>query len=290
MRVVLIVLLSVARAFGQEPVAVVESVSGHATITVPGSKDKVAVSSYDLLTAGTTLEVAAGSQVTLFFWNGRHYELGTNAKSTIAADALTRITGPVRQLESLPPIPKPAPIAKNTAVGFAAPSIRGSGIKNLSPWKGAAELPDAVALSFTGLNDGSVYNIIIEDDSGNTLLNVKTTTPNFAVPEGTLKPGSIYHWRVRTADAIGTLTQGDADFVTLSAEAMDQRAAFAKAVGLSPENPAALALMGDVDLRLGLLRKAHEELSTALKLNPDDAGIRRAFDRVQAALAAEGRK
>jgi tetratricopeptide (TPR) repeat protein len=272
-------LFIVARASGQEPVAVVESVSGHATIVAPGARDKVAISSYDPLIAGTTIEVGTGSRLTLFFWNGRYYELGSGAKSTVASDALTHMTGPARQLESLPPIPKPAPIAKNTATGFAAPSIRGPKIQNLSPRNGVAELPDAVTLSFTSLTDTSVYNIFLEDDTGNILLNVKTASPNLAVPQGTLKPGSSYHWRVRTADAIGTVTQGSADFVTLPAEAIDQRAAFAKAVKLSPENAAALALMGNADLRLGLIREAQNELSAALKLNPEDAAIRRALDR-----------
>lgn len=271
-------LLIIARASGQEP-AVVESISGHATIIAPGARAKVAISSYDLLIAGTTIEVGAGSRLTLFFWNGRHYELGAGAKSTVASDTLTHMAGPVRQLESLPPISKPAPIAKNSATGFAAPSIRGPKIQNLSPRNGVAELPDAVTLSFTSLTEASIYNILLEDDNEIALLNLKTTSPNLAVPPGTLKPGSSYHWRVRTVDAIGTVTQGSADFVTLPAEAIDQRAAFAKAVKLSPENAAALALMGDVDLRLGLIREAQDELSAALKLNPEDAGVRRALDR-----------
>jgi predicted Zn-dependent protease len=142
-----------------------------------------------------------------------------------------------------------------------------------------AELPDAVTLSFTSRTDTSVCNILLEDDNGIVLLNLKTTSSKLAVPQETLKPGSSYHWRVRTADAIGTVTQGAADFVTLSAEAIDQRVAFAKAVKLSPENAAALALMGDVDLRLGLVREAQNELSAALKLNPEDAGVRRALRR-----------
>jgi hypothetical protein len=52
------VLLIVARASGQEPRAVVESVSGHAAISAAGARDKAAISSYDLLIAGATIEVA----------------------------------------------------------------------------------------------------------------------------------------------------------------------------------------------------------------------------------------
>jgi len=48
-----------------------------------------------------------------------------------------------------------------------------------------------------------------------------------------------------------------------------------------------LALLADVDFRLGLLREAQDEFLAALRLKPDEMAIQHALGLVQSVFASE---
>jgi hypothetical protein len=80
-----------------------------------------------------------------------------------------------------------------------------------------------------------------------------------------------------------------ADFSTLSTEDALQRMAFASALDAKSNDPAALALLADIDLRLGLLAEACDEFSAALKQKPEDVTLQRALDSARATLSGEAK-
>jgi len=271
--------------------AVVFSLSGSATIRSPGSSAKVAVSSLDWLSDGATLEVGTGSRVVLILSNGRRFELGQGAKATLTANAAPKTTGAVREMPALPPIPKPVAVAADSAPTSGAVRVRGgedmSG--SLYPRAGMAALPDKLTLRYKSVPEATSYRVALENDRGDILLNLMTDSTEVSVPAGTIEAGARYHWRVRAMRSGGAIGVGTGEFTTLSAENALQRAESASALGATDNDPATLALLAEVDLRLGLVAEACDEFSVALQRKPEDVTLRRARDSARASLAGQDR-
>jgi hypothetical protein len=278
-------------AFGK-PAAVVASLTGDASAFSPSARAAAAIHALDWLDAGVRIEVHPKSTLRLIMVSGRAYELGEGAKATLSADTLTAFNSQVRELKSLPPIPRVPAIATTAADVPGATAIRGgSRVKNLYPHHAAA-IASHVKLRFESLPDASSYTVTLEDDEGNALLRVSTPATSVEVPADALKPASHYSWRVRAFGDSGVLGEGGAQFVTLSTDDIDRRAAFRSALSIDdaatrPEDAVMrLALIAGVDQQIGLLSEACDEFQTALGLRPSDPVVQRALAGAQAALAA----
>ncbi len=263
--------------------AVVASLTGSATVQSPGSREKTAISSLDWISGGSTLEVGARSRVVLILANGARYELGAGAKATITADAAPKIVGAAKELPALPPIPKPASVLADSAPTSGAPRMRGpADISDyLYPRAGFVALANQVTLRFKAVPEAASYRVVLTNDAGDSLLNVTTESTEVPVPSGTIEAGARYVWRVRAMHSGVAIGIGMAQFTALPAENARQRVEFATAAGATSNDSSALALLAGVDLRLGLVAEACDELSAALKQTPEDAPLRRALDRCQ---------
>ena len=259
-------------------VAMIESVKGQVTIWLPRATNEIAASGLEWLPAGTAVEVHQGSSATLILINGHHYELRAGAKATVAADGLSRTTGQVRELKPFPPIPKFVPIVDDGESAPGAVRFRGpNDPQDLYPRADAAALPSSLTLLFSPVREASAYDITLEDETGETLLRERTSSTSLAVPPDKLREGARYSWRVRAIGSAGVLGQGAAKFVTLSREDIGQRTQFSEALKDAVE-ASRLALLADVDLRLGLIAEARAEFQAALRLNPSDAAIQHALE------------
>jgi hypothetical protein len=268
-------------------IAMLEELSGTATTQSPGSSDRIDVHRLDWLSDGTTLVIGKGSHAVVILMNGHRYELGAGAKAILTADAAPRITGVARELPALPPIPAPAPIRTGSASTAGASHIRGgSEVSGLYPRAGASAIADNITLRFGGVREATSYRVAIDDARGNRLWNITTQKTSVSIPNDTLKPGERYVWHVRAMRSGVELGDGTAEFNTLTIPELAQRSEFVKALGARSDALATLALLGDVDLRLGLIAEACDEFSKALERNPDDAALRRALDDARASLAA----
>ena len=266
--------------------AVVQSLTGQAAVRLPGTSARAAISNLDWIADGATVEVGPKSSVTLILLNGHRYELGAGASATIGTAALSSAKGSVHELQPLPPIPSPAPIAENTAATSGAVRFRGSKeIHNLYPRDGMATMAESTKLTFARVPDASVYKVELKDDDGEDLINSQTTSNELSVPTGALQYGARYSWHVRAIGPGGIIAEGAATFITISKKDLEQRKEFAVALRASADDPLAVALMADLDFRLGLLHEALQGFQTALRVKPGDASIQRALDLVQAALA-----
>jgi CHASE2 domain-containing sensor protein/predicted Ser/Thr protein kinase len=269
-------------------IAVIASLSGEASIHNPATQKRVTVASFDWLQPGATLEVTTGSSVTVILLNGRRYELGPGARATVTADGLTGSSGPVSELERLPPIPKATPIVDRTANTSGAVRLRGPApIRNMYPREGMTALPNGLQFSFDSVPGASTYRIDLKDADGNILDNVQTAATHVVIPSGTVQAGATYSWHVRAIGSMGVVGEGEARFATISEQDGREREALARALSASKEDASAVALLADVDWRLGLLEEARQGLSAALRLRPGDAAIVHALEGVQAALTEE---
>lgn len=260
---------SIVPAFAQNA-ALVASLSGRAET----GKSKP-VLTLDWLADGAVIHVGAESKAVIILLNGHRFELGAHARATIGPAKLGNTSGPVRELDPLPPIPKAAPL--NIQSDAAAVSrFRGTGmLKEMCPRAGMAALPESAKVSFHPVEGASVYEIVLENADGETVAERQTRATEIEVP---LDPASHYFWRVRALGPAGVIAEDQAAFVTLSKEEAGARKAFAAAIGADP------ALAGEVDFESGLICEAMEEFSAALGKHPMDPAAKRGLERARSAL------
>ncbi len=271
----------------KDSVAIVAQLSGTATARSADSRENGAIHLFDWLGEGTTLEVGKQSRAIVILSNGHRYELGPGAKAVLHADKEPKLSGEVRKLPALPPIPRPSAIATESASTSGAGRIRGAEvIKQLYPRADVAVLAQKVMLRFSGIPEATSYRLAIDDSAGNHIWNATTESVEVWIPTYVLKAGERYAWQVRAMRSGVLIALGMAEFSTLSAEEALKRTAFANALNAAGD-PASLAVLAGVDLRLGMIREAIDEFSAALNQTPGDVNLRRALDSARATMAAE---
>jgi len=146
-------------------------------------------------------------------------------------------------------------------------------------------LPDHTILRFDAVPGATRYVVKLEDESGHSVFDAATQLTAIAVPASVLHPGSRYRWEFYTVDRTGPPVQGEEEFSTLSEDDIQQRAALYAALQ-KQDDAASLALMADVDQRLGLWSEAREEFRSAIAKIPTDSSYRQALTEMDNRLAA----
>lgn len=236
-------LLLALPAAAAEPVAIVYSLAGEASLAAPAPRP---LRLFDRLPAGAAVEVGPGSRVALAFVSGRRYELGERSRVTIGKKDLDSRTGPVRVLPPVHPLPRLLPIAKEDRPGprAGAVRIRSEEVRGLSP-DGTVALADAAVLRFQPVEGAARHRLEIEDSRGTVIFRIDTGASEAQVPIGILAPGAAYHWTVTALERPGPAVRGEAGFVTLSRKAAAAREQWRKTVKDK-------ALLDAVDHGLGL--------------------------------------
>jgi len=279
-------LAGVTEAKASEPVAIIYSLDGEASVATSGTARRP-LPLFDRLPAGAIVEVGPDSHLALAFSSGLRYELGALSRATLGAKALTLRSGPVRPLPPVPPLLNLFPIAEDDRPGpsAAAVRIRSERIAGLYPHRGVAVLEDEAALHFQPVDGARGYRTEVQDDQGGTVFRVDIESPPVKLPAGTLRAGLRYRWTVRTLDRPGAVACGGAELVTLSKGAARAREK-AREV-LESETPDSLPLLAEIDRSLGLLLEAREELRQALDRKPGDPGLRQALAELEKQLEDE---
>jgi hypothetical protein len=160
--------------------------------------------------------------------------------------------------------------------------IRGPIISGLHP-SFAATLADRTVLRFNPVVGASRYSVEIENNAGQRIFTADSTTPHVTVPAGVLKPDASYYWRVQALDTFGVAPRGRSQFRTLSAADGE----FREALRASLESEAGgggLALLAEIDRRLGLYQEALDGFRAQLARTPDDLAVQRAVQRLEQML------
>jgi hypothetical protein len=246
-------------------VAIVCLLSGKAAVKVENERRTLEL--FQRLRPGSVIEAGTGARIVLAFFTGDRYEFGEKSSATVGPKALERTSGPIRALPPVPGIIEIAPIAREERAGtrLAATRIRAAGpsIGGLYPSEGAAVASETAFVQFEPAEGYDTYRIDIEDESGNAVFSVETSSSTVRIPADALRPAKRYYWTVRTLDAARPTRRADALFSVLSNEDARRRAVFKAQVEGSGDQ-SLLALLAEVDRGLGLRREACQELQQAL--------------------------
>jgi hypothetical protein len=277
-------LAAVARA--EEAVAIVAALAGQAKVRLPGAPARD-VRLFDWLPSGAVLETATASTLLLAFADGQRQELGASASATLGAGRLVGVSGPVRTLAAIPPLPAPASLSPEARPGLrsAAVRVRGHRIAGLYPRGAATVLADEAVLRFSPVPGAASYRVEVEDEMAAVVFHAEVGSPSVRVSPGVLKPGARYFWVVRTLGTSGSPARGEAEFVTLAERAVAARAALREALRAPAGDASALALLGEIDRGLGLLAESRDAFREAIAMSPQDEALREALGRVEGALA-----
>jgi hypothetical protein len=272
-----------------QAVAVVSSLSGNAQLVGPADK-KGALSLFDWVQAGAVIEVGAGSKVVLAFANGNRYALAEGTKATITASGPQPSAGSVSPLDPVPPLPHLAAIANTAQAGARSGAIRLRGsaehIRNLYPRSDTTTLPESTVLRFAPYEGATRYRVEVEDETGRTVFDAETQSSALAVPGGILQPGARYYWKVRTVERIGPSVRAESEFSTLGQEDIRRRTALRVALEKKGDVDS-LALLAEIDRRLGLLLEAREGFQLALSKSPGDAALQKAVAEIDAQISSD---
>ena len=276
-----------AQAAGPTAVAgLISELSGQASIG-PGRSDLGKARRFDTLSDGQTLKMADHSRAVVVLAGGRRFELGSKARATVAADGLTATSGPIKELPSLPTLPKLAALDDSRPQGPpGAVRLRATEIAGLRP-DHAVIAREPVTFAFQPVKGASRYAVEIEDSQGRVVMRREVAATELTVAAGTLAPGAAYRWTVQTLDRAGGAARGASDFTTLSEEDGRQRDALRQSVASSGGGQE--ALLAEVDRRLGLYPEALRGFRAALAGQPTDPAIRRAVHWLEARAAATRR-
>lgn len=285
---VVLATLSCPAAWGQEPAAkpiaaLISELSGAASIRATPDAGAGIAQRFDAMAVGATLEIAPQSRAVIVLAGGQRFELGPNARATIAATRLTSPSGPITELPPLPPLPRLVALDESRPKGPpGSVRLRATEIARLRPY-GGVTLAERTVLRFEPVRGASRYGVEIADQAGKRIFATESTTPEVIVPAGVLEPKASYYWTVETLDRFGAAARGASEFSTLSAEDGRLRQALRQSLGASGDG-SALALVAEVDRRLGLDEEALDGFRAALAGSPDDLALQQAVRRLATLL------
>lgn len=243
--------------------AVVYLLVGKATASAPSAANARPVATFDWLASGTRIDVARSSRARLALANGDRFELADGAHAVVLDGQLEKAAGVVKRLPSIPDLARLRPLLGSHETQPAAVRVRGDEISNLRPNGDVRVLADAAVLRFEPLVDGASYDVEIEQEGAGLVFRATVAGGRLAVPRGLLKPGERYGWRVAGPGRSGARAQGESELVTLSDAAARARMALHDALAKGGD-PSDLALLSEIDRRLGLVSESQDEGKTTL--------------------------
>jgi hypothetical protein len=264
-----------------KPIAgLISELSGEASIRSSAGAKAGSAQRFAAIDIGTIVATGPKSRAVIVLAGGQRFELGSNARATIAATRLTATSGPVNELPALSPLPKLVALDESGPKGPAGGiRLRGTEMVGLRP-ADSVTLPERTILRFTPVAGASRYGLEIEDVAGQRIFSAESTTASVSVPAGILAPQSVYYWTVRTLDKAGATVRGAAEFRTLSSEDGRLRQALRGSIDDDVHGDA-LAFLAEVDRRLGLYQEALDGFRAALARRPDDVTLQQAVRRLE---------
>jgi hypothetical protein len=264
---------------GEERTAIVCFVEGKAWVSDPGAKEQKEIELFDWLKIGETVETGAEARLVVAFSTGDRQEVGEKTKAAVGPAGFTSVSGSVKKLSPTPVMPKIVSLSQESKPGSRMSGIRLRGgkqeISDLYPGNGASIFADEAVLTFSHLGKAERFRVELEDELGNNILSIETTSPQVAVSPGILKSGANYYWSVRTLEKDKPSAVVDAEFSTITEEEARTLRAF-RSQAFQSEDATELLLLAEIDLTLGLRKEACEALQAALSLSPDNEKIKKA--------------
>ena len=235
---------------------------------------------FDAISSGMSLEIGPTARGVVVLVNGDRLELGPKARATFTVTGLSSSSGPIKALPRLPVLPKLAALGESRPKGPpGGVRLRGERISGPRPFGSVILNARAPTLAFTPVTGASRYLVEVDNAEGQRIAGGETTRPEFVVPEGVLGPGATNSWTVQTLDKVGGTARGAGQFTTLSSE--DARARAALHATLSSNDSESVALLAEIDRRLGLYPEALAGFRAALAGAPKNPAILEAIRSIE---------
>ena len=261
-----------------QPVAIVAAIEDGAWSKARARSPKP-LTLYDWLEAGVVVEVAPQGRVVLIMIDGRRYALDGGAQAQLSSTGLTTQHGSIREEPRVPRLTLLAPIAGKAPSEPAAVRLRSPAIAKLNPCQAILTMSGETVLRFEPVAGASRYAIQVRTGDDQEVFSAIVEKPPLAVPAGVLSGATTYLW---TVQAVGMIppAKSEARFQTLATAVESARRSFAGAL-----DPANSGVLGGIDLHLGLLNEAVEELTAAARRAPSDPAAEAVAQRARLALA-----
>ena len=258
--------------------ALISDLTGEVSLKSPAAGPATKAQRFDAIPVGTTLEVGPGARAEIVLAGGQRFEFGPKARATITARQLTSTSGPITELPSVPALPGIVALDQSRPKGGpGGVRVRGTLITGLRPFQ-TVTLAERTTIRFNPVAGASRYAVEIENDAGRRIFVAGSTTPEVVVPAGVLAPETSYYWTVQTLDKFGGAARGTSEFTTLSAEDALVRRALRRSL---EADGGGLALLAEIDRRLGLYDEALDGFRAALAKSPDDVAVQQAVRRLE---------
>jgi len=263
-----------------EPVAIVCYLSGKATVTMPPDNKLKELQLFERLKAGSEIETKSDSKVILIFFTGTQYEINEQTKATVEQKELKAEKGSIKNLQSIAAMAQIAPIANEENPGKRTAAIRirsehRKGLELLKPYPsdGTTVLSNNAILSFKPVEGIKKYKVDVEDEMGNSIFSLETSSTTITISPHILKDGVIYYWRVRSLDQEKPSIHAEAIFGTVSTENVKLRTNLMLQVE-KQQDIALLMLLAETDHNLGLKKEACDELKIAISKAPNNPALK----------------
>jgi len=231
-------------------VAMIARASGDITVESRAGV-RVAVR-FERMADGDVIRTERGAEAMLVFRTGARVRLGEASRARIDGEQAIRLDGTLETLPPVPPVPLVAPVS-GAGTTITAVRIRAGGLTLVSPVDDAATLAGSTVLEFAAA-ETDAYDVEVEGPDAAVVHRVRTLETRVIVPDGPLRPGTAYRWRVTARMATGFNLSGEGRFHTLASDAADAREKLRQ--GLPAGEADALALLAEVDRTLGLMEEA----------------------------------
>jgi hypothetical protein len=272
---------------GEKRAGLISELSGVASVRKDPSAAASPVERFAAIADGAVLELGRDSRAVVVLARGKRFELGAQARVSVHPDRIDATSGPVRELPSLPALPRLVALDAQAPKALGGVRLRSTAVAGLTPSHGSA-LATRTTLRFTPVRGAGTYRVEVEDEQGRVVFAVQTTSAEVPVPPDVLHPAAGYYWTVRTIDRAGPQARGAAEFMTLGEEEAkareDLRRRLHEEGGVS-----SLALLAAIDRQLGLYADALDGFRAALARAPDDETLRDAVKELEAMREAGGR-
>ena len=237
---------------------------------------------FDHLRAGMLVWTVEDAELIVVFADGRRFAVEPRSRVRIGRNDAEAEVGKVRRLE---PVPAMATLPRLSPTARAGERPGASRIRHSagSPWSiamaprsGSTVLADAAILRFTPLPGIERYVVEVSDLTGTLLFatDIDASEPRVMVSPELVRPGTSYHWRVRSRAGARTVTHGDAIFTTLDAEKVETRSRLAQRADRG-QDASVLLLLAALDRQAGLAYESCGSLARAARQNPYNAALAR---------------
>jgi hypothetical protein len=181
-------------------VALVTLIKGQATVTGPASGERE-LALLERLAPGQTVSTGELSQVVITYFDGRRFRLLAKTRARVGGDELEVLRGKLLALPPVVSVPSLGVIAQSESPGTATAAARlrrDPDADHIELVPGDNELVRAghCTLRFSLLPGVTRYQVTIEDESLDQIMEVTSDTGEIQLAPDLLQAGAEYYWKV----------------------------------------------------------------------------------------------